>query len=67
MEIEQIKVGFMDVFCYLVACSRTKEALFIDPAGDEENLADRLRKKGLDLNTLLTLTVTGITPAATRV
>ena len=49
MEIEQIKIGFMDVFCYLVACPRTKEALFIDPAGDEEKLADRVKKKGLDL------------------
>jgi hydroxyacylglutathione hydrolase len=49
MEIEQIKVGFMDVFCYLVACPRTKEALFIDPAGDEEALADGIKKKGLDL------------------
>jgi glyoxylase-like metal-dependent hydrolase (beta-lactamase superfamily II) len=49
MEIEQIKVGFMDVFCYLVACPNTKEALFIDPAGDEEKLADRANKKGLAL------------------
>ena len=53
MEIEQIKVGFMDVFCYLVACSKTKEALFIDPAGDEEDLADRVVKKGLDLKYLV--------------
>jgi hydroxyacylglutathione hydrolase len=49
MEIEQIKVGFMAVFCYLVACRRTKEALFIDPAGNEEELAERIGKKGLQL------------------
>ena len=30
MEIEQIKVGFMDVFCYLVSCPRTDEAIVID-------------------------------------
>lgn len=53
MEIEQIKVGFMDVFCYLVACPRTKEALFIDPAGDEEKLADRVKEKGLELKYLV--------------
>jgi hydroxyacylglutathione hydrolase len=49
MEIEQIKVGFMDVFCYLVSWLNTKEALFIDPAGDEEKLVDRAKKKGLAL------------------
>ena len=47
MEIEQIKIGFMDVFCYLVVCSRTRQALFIDPAGDEDMLAERAKKKDL--------------------
>lgn len=49
MEVEQIKVGFMEVFCYLVSCERTKEALFIDPAGDEQDLVDRVQRKGLSL------------------
>jgi len=49
MEIEQLKVGFMEVFCYLVACSRTKEALVIDPAGDEERVVDRIKEKKLNL------------------
>jgi hydroxyacylglutathione hydrolase len=49
MEIEQIKVGFMAVFCYLVAAPRTKEALFIDPAGNEEELVERIEKRGLRL------------------
>jgi hydroxyacylglutathione hydrolase len=49
MDIEQIKVGFMDVFCYLVSCPRTKEALVIDPAGDEDRIVDRINKKGLHL------------------
>ena len=49
MIVEQIKVGFMDVFCYLVACSRTKEALFIDPAGNEEDLVNFIRQENLDL------------------
>jgi glyoxylase-like metal-dependent hydrolase (beta-lactamase superfamily II) len=49
MQLEQIKVGFMDVFCYLVACSKTKEALIIDPAGDEDSLVNHINQKGLDL------------------
>jgi glyoxylase-like metal-dependent hydrolase (beta-lactamase superfamily II) len=48
MDIEQIKVGYMDVFCYIVACRVKKEALVIDPAGDEERVVDRMRQKGLD-------------------
>ena len=49
METEQMKVGFMDVFCYLVACPTTKEALVIDPAGDEERVVDRIKQKDLTL------------------
>ena len=49
MIVEQIRVGFMDVFCYLVACSRTKEALFIDPAGNEEELVNFIRQENLTL------------------
>ena len=39
----------MDVFCYLVACPRTKEALAIDPAGDEERIVERIKQKALNL------------------
>ncbi|UCF72717.1 MAG: MBL fold metallo-hydrolase [Deltaproteobacteria bacterium] len=49
MDIEQMKVGFMDVFCYLVACMRTKETLVIDPAGDEDRIIERITQKDLDL------------------
>ena len=49
MDIEQIKVGFMDVFCYLVSCERTREALAIDPGGDEERIVDRINQKKLNL------------------
>lgn len=49
MNIEQIKVGFMEVFCYLVSCPRTKEALFIDPAGNEEELVNHIREQALRL------------------
>jgi hydroxyacylglutathione hydrolase len=49
MEMEQIQVGHMAVFCYLVWCPETKEALAIDPAGNEEQLVERIKQKGLKL------------------
>jgi glyoxylase-like metal-dependent hydrolase (beta-lactamase superfamily II) len=49
MDIEQVKVGYMDVFCYIVSCPVKKEALLIDPAGDEDRVVNRVNQKGLDL------------------
>ncbi len=49
MDIEQMKVGFMEVFCYIVSCPNTKEALVIDPAGDEDTIVLRLKERGLNL------------------
>ncbi|MGD9031554.1 MAG: MBL fold metallo-hydrolase [Desulfobacteraceae bacterium] len=49
MDIEQMKVGYMDVFCYIVSCPRSKDTLVIDPAGDEERVVDRINEKGLNL------------------
>jgi len=49
MEMEQILVGHMAVFCYLVWCPDKKEALLIDPAGNEEELVEKLAEKELTL------------------
>lgn len=49
MEVEQITVGQMAVFAYLVSCPATMEALIIDPAGNEPQLADKIKKRGLKL------------------
>jgi hydroxyacylglutathione hydrolase len=49
MDIEQMKVGYMDVFCYIVSCPVKKEALVIDPAGDEEDIVERIDQNGLVL------------------
>ncbi len=49
MDIEQVKVGFMDVFCYIISCPGTKEALVIDPAGDEDYIVEKIKKRGLSL------------------
>ena len=49
MKIEQIAVGFMQVFCYLVYDEETKEGILIDPAGNEQDLLEHLREKGIKL------------------
>lgn len=49
IDIEQRLVGRMMVFCYIVSCTETKEALVIDPGGDEEDLVSRIKERGLNL------------------
>ena len=52
MIIEQVTVGNMEVFCYVVACEDTREAAAIDPAGgkdDIEAIIALLEEKGLHL------------------
>lgn len=49
VEIEQLLVGRMAVFCYIVSCSETNTALVIDPGGDEDRVAGRVKEKKLDL------------------
>jgi hydroxyacylglutathione hydrolase len=49
MKVEQILVGRMAVFSYLVSCPETKEALIIDPGGNEEELAAKIKQEDLKL------------------
>jgi hydroxyacylglutathione hydrolase len=49
MILKQLKVGFMDVFCYLLGCEATGKAVVIDPAGDEKRIVDTARNSGLDI------------------
>ncbi len=56
MIIEQITVGQMEVFCYLVACEETREAAAIDPAGHEddiEKIISILEEKNLQLSYII--------------
>lgn len=53
MYLEQIKVGFMEVFCYLVGCPESKECIVIDPAGDEDRLVQLIQDKGFDLKRIV--------------
>ena len=38
MLIRQLELGADKVFCYILACEETKEAVVIDPCGEEEKL-----------------------------
>ncbi len=49
MKIEQIPVGSMQVFCYLVYDEEQKEGILIDPAGNEKELVEHLRQEGIKL------------------
>jgi hydroxyacylglutathione hydrolase len=49
MKIEQIMVGFMQVFCYLVYDEESKEGILIDPAGNEKDLLEHLKQEGIKL------------------
>jgi glyoxylase-like metal-dependent hydrolase (beta-lactamase superfamily II) len=51
--IHQIPTGPFHVFTYLVACPGTKEAVLIDPAGEEEKLAARIQAEGLKIKYIL--------------
>ena len=56
MIIEQITVGEMEVFCYVIACDQTREAAAIDPAGDRddiENIISVLEEKDLQLSYII--------------
>ena len=38
MIIKQLQLGVEGVFCYLLACEESREAVIIDPCGDEDKL-----------------------------
>jgi hydroxyacylglutathione hydrolase len=44
--VKQIPVEPFKVMTYLVACPRTREAVIIDPAGEEDKLLALIRQKG---------------------
>jgi len=49
MILKQLLVGQMAVFCYLIGCEATREALVIDPAGDEDYIAAEAERAGLKI------------------
>ncbi|OEU61785.1 MAG: hypothetical protein BBJ57_07965 [Desulfobacterales bacterium PC51MH44] len=53
MIIKQIPAGPFQVMTYLVACSQTREAVIIDPAGDEDKLLTLVQTEGVRVKYIL--------------
>jgi hydroxyacylglutathione hydrolase len=51
--IEQIQIGPMQNFAYLVGCKRTREVAVVDPAWDVEGLLDFINEKDYKLTAAL--------------
>jgi glyoxylase-like metal-dependent hydrolase (beta-lactamase superfamily II) len=51
--IRQISVGPLQVLTYLVACPRTKEAVLIDPGGEEERISVLVGEEGVKVKYIL--------------
>jgi hydroxyacylglutathione hydrolase len=49
IQVEQMKVGPMAVFAYIVGCESEKEALVVDPAGSEGKILERVKALGWTL------------------
>lgn len=51
--IKQIPLGPFQVLTYLVACPRTKEAVIIDPAGEDDKLLALIEKESFHVKYIL--------------
>ena len=51
--IEQIQIGPMENFAYLVGCRRTREVAIVDPAWDIDSLMNIVREKDYKVNAAL--------------
>jgi hydroxyacylglutathione hydrolase len=49
MIVIQLPVGSMDVFCYIVGCEKTRDAMVIDPGGDTDLIALKAKKERLNI------------------
>jgi glyoxylase-like metal-dependent hydrolase (beta-lactamase superfamily II) len=47
--IKQLLVGSWDVFCYLVGCKKTREAVVIDPGGEVDRILEAAEKENLKI------------------
>ncbi len=53
MIIEQLDVGYMDNFCYIVGCEKTRKALVIDPGHDVDQIVSVAEKQGLEIEAIV--------------
>ncbi|RJX21277.1 MAG: MBL fold metallo-hydrolase [Desulfobulbus sp.] len=53
MHIHQMTVGMLQVCCYIVSCEETKEAVIIDPGGEEDKILTHCLKNSLRVRYLI--------------
>jgi hydroxyacylglutathione hydrolase len=53
MLIKQLDIGYMDNFCYIVGCEKTRKALVIDPGRDVDRIVSAAEKQGLEIETIV--------------
>lgn len=51
--VEAVKVGPLEVICYLVGCPRTRQGMLIDPAAPEAKVAQLINRHGLVIRWLV--------------
>lgn len=53
MIIKQIPVGYLDNFCDIVGCKKTRKALVIDPGSDTERILSEADAENLEIITIV--------------
>ena len=53
MIINQIAIGYMDNFSYIIGCENTRRALVIDPGPDVERIVSEAQKENLEIVTIV--------------
>jgi glyoxylase-like metal-dependent hydrolase (beta-lactamase superfamily II) len=53
MIIKQLEIGYIDNFCYIVGCHKTRKAMVIDPGPEVERIMAVSRKENLDIVTIV--------------
>jgi len=53
MRLKQMTVGMMGVCCYIVSCNETKEAVIIDPGGNEEDILAACQQENLKVKYII--------------
>lgn len=53
MILESMQVGMMGVNCYLIGSEGTKEAAVIDPGGDAQKIAEKIKRANLTLKYII--------------
>jgi glyoxylase-like metal-dependent hydrolase (beta-lactamase superfamily II) len=53
MRIKQMTVGMMGVCCYIASCEEIKEAVIIDPGGNEEDILAACQQENLNVKYII--------------